>query len=489
MTVPLARNRGYRLLWTGQAVAEFGHHASTIALPLLVLALTGSAAASGLVLGTIAAAQLVVGLPAGALADRWDRKRLMLACEAAQALALGSLVAALWWGTATVPHLVAVAAVMGVCTALFEPAEDATLAALVPADQLGTAVAMNSARTSLGQLTGTAAGGFLFAAARVLPFVVDAVAHVVAFVALAFVRVPARARRPAPIRQLGAEMAAGLRWVWRHRRIRFTALCAVVLNLFFSAFHLVVIVLAQGRGVPAGEIGVMAAMLGGGGVLGALAAPYLQRVLSPYAAVIAVFWALVLLTPLTVLTRSGYVIGALFAAMALLAPTANTSIVTQQLTSTPDELRGRLGGVVGLVTGVAGAAGPVLGGLLTAVLPGTAAVLACTAGIAVAAVVVTASPVLRRDPVRHETSAAGGEPAAPNPSKEGDTMDDDARYEVLRNEEDQYSLWPVGLQVPAGWQRVGKEGSKDECSAYVDEVWTDMRPRSLREQMDGVAKA
>ncbi|HEY3895321.1 MAG TPA: MbtH family NRPS accessory protein [Pseudonocardiaceae bacterium] len=62
-------------------------------------------------------------------------------------------------------------------------------------------------------------------------------------------------------------------------------------------------------------------------------------------------------------------------------------------------------------------------------------------------------------------------------------MDDDARYEVLRNDEEQYSLWLVGLD-PGGWHRVGKEGTKGECSAYVDEVWTDMRPRSLREQMD-----
>jgi MbtH protein len=66
--------------------------------------------------------------------------------------------------------------------------------------------------------------------------------------------------------------------------------------------------------------------------------------------------------------------------------------------------------------------------------------------------------------------------------KEIEDMDDDARYEVLRNDEE---LWLVGLDVPAGWYRVGKEGSKDECSTYVDEVWTDMRPRSLREQMDG----
>jgi MbtH protein len=63
-------------------------------------------------------------------------------------------------------------------------------------------------------------------------------------------------------------------------------------------------------------------------------------------------------------------------------------------------------------------------------------------------------------------------------------MDDDARYEVLRNDEEQYSLWLAGHDVPPGWHRVGKEGTKQECSDYVDEVWTDMRPRSLRERMD-----
>ena len=66
-------------------------------------------------------------------------------------------------------------------------------------------------------------------------------------------------------------------------------------------------------------------------------------------------------------------------------------------------------------------------------------------------------------------------------------MDDDARYEVLRNDEDQYSLWLDGHDVPDGWHRVGVAGSKEECSEYVDKVWTDMRPRSLREQMDGAA--
>jgi MbtH protein len=64
-------------------------------------------------------------------------------------------------------------------------------------------------------------------------------------------------------------------------------------------------------------------------------------------------------------------------------------------------------------------------------------------------------------------------------------MDDNGRFVVLRNDEDQYSLWPVGQEVPAGWYLTGHEGTQEECSAYVDEVWTDMRPRSLRERMDG----
>jgi MFS family permease len=78
----LARNRNYTLLWGGQALAEVGFSASMIAFPLLVLVLTGSPVLSGLVLTVDATAQLVVGLPAGALVDRWDRRRIMLCCEA-----------------------------------------------------------------------------------------------------------------------------------------------------------------------------------------------------------------------------------------------------------------------------------------------------------------------------------------------------------------------------------------------------------------------
>ena len=63
--------------------------------------------------------------------------------------------------------------------------------------------------------------------------------------------------------------------------------------------------------------------------------------------------------------------------------------------------------------------------------------------------------------------------------------DDDRSYEVVINDEEQYSIWPAGLAVPAGWRTVGTSGPKAECLAHIETVWTDMRPRSLRVQMDG----
>ena len=58
-------------------------------------------------------------------------------------------------------------------------------------------------------------------------------------------------------------------------------------------------------------------------------------------------------------------------------------------------------------------------------------------------------------------------------------------YKVLVNHEEQYSIWPARQANPPGWREAGKTGSKVDCLAYVKEVWTDMRPRSLRDTMDG----
>jgi MbtH protein len=62
--------------------------------------------------------------------------------------------------------------------------------------------------------------------------------------------------------------------------------------------------------------------------------------------------------------------------------------------------------------------------------------------------------------------------------------DEDTTFDVVMNHEEQYSIWPTYRDIPNGWRAVGKTGKKEECLDYIDEVWTDMRPLSLRQHMD-----
>jgi MbtH protein len=68
--------------------------------------------------------------------------------------------------------------------------------------------------------------------------------------------------------------------------------------------------------------------------------------------------------------------------------------------------------------------------------------------------------------------------------------DDDKNelFMILVNEEEQYSFWPKGMTVPKGWRATGTEGTRDECGTYVKSVWTDMRPLSLRKQMNELTR-
>jgi MbtH protein len=66
-----------------------------------------------------------------------------------------------------------------------------------------------------------------------------------------------------------------------------------------------------------------------------------------------------------------------------------------------------------------------------------------------------------------------------------DEREDTTIYEVVKNHEDQYSIWPADRELPLGWDKAGKSGTKAECLAFIEEVWTDMRPISLRKAMEG----
>jgi MFS family permease len=151
---PLRRNRDFDLLWVGQAGSELGAHVSAIAFPLLVLATTGSPVRAGIVSAAGTLPDLVLAVPAGALVDRWNQKRVMIVTDSVCAAAFGSLGLAVALDALTFGHIVAVAFIEGVGFVLFEVAEGSALQKVVADHHLDAALARNSARAHTAALAG-----------------------------------------------------------------------------------------------------------------------------------------------------------------------------------------------------------------------------------------------------------------------------------------------------------------------------------------------
>jgi MFS family permease len=396
--VPLSRNRNYNILWTSQLISQLTSSMIAIAIPLLILANTGSALQIGVAASVIAVARMVANVPAGVAADRLDRRKVMFVCQAARALAITSLMAAALVGEFSFPHVLFVAALEGVLVSAFEPAEDAALPQIVPAEQLSEAVARNAARPYIAHLLGPAAAGVVFAVHPMLPFAIIAVAQTGSFLALVFLRLPRPAGAENP-RGIGEDVRGGFRWVLGHKVIRSTLVWLVFNQLAFSAL-IVIIISGSGQAeVGSVEIGLMMAFFGGGGILGASLASRLYDALPSRVIVIGFSFVAAGLTALMAAVPAGIPFGVVLGATSFFVPVTITTIMTYQMMVTPDELRGRLSGIVGLVTGGAGALGPTVGGLLMADSGnGPTSLLLCAACLGAVALGSLCSPTLRRFP-------------------------------------------------------------------------------------------
>ncbi len=144
--VPLWRNRDFQLLWGGQAVSLLGSQTSKIAYPLLVLALTGSPAKAGIAGFAAMLGYLLFPLPAGGLAHRDDRKRIMIACDAIRLAAVGSIAAAGWAAHITYMQVLLAGFAEGAASVFFGLAQRAALPMLVHPSQRPVAVGQDEAR-------------------------------------------------------------------------------------------------------------------------------------------------------------------------------------------------------------------------------------------------------------------------------------------------------------------------------------------------------
>jgi MFS family permease len=393
---PLSRNRNYHVLWGSQLMSELVSQVSFIAFPLMVLAATGSAVRMGAVTAVIGAAGMAANIPAGVLVDRFDRKLVMLVCQCLRAAAMGSLAVALLTGHFSLPYVIVVAAAEGLLSAAFDPAEHAALPQVVPEGQLSEAVARNTTRRYVATLIGPASAGFLFVADPRVPFAVTVVLLLLSCTMLCFLHLPRRE----PVRGSAERgmLVEGFRWVLRHRVIRSTLVWLMCCELFISALMIIVLAASGERDMAPGELGLIVTGFGVGGLLGAAVAGRLHAAL-PGAVVIIGFPCVgAVLTLVMALVPTGVLTGVVFGGIAFLIPTAFTTVMTYQIMVAPDELRGRLSGVVGFFAGGAGAIGPLVGGLLTAHGGSRDSLLICGAGMVVVAVGTALSPTLRRFP-------------------------------------------------------------------------------------------
>ena len=268
--VSLWRNRDYMLLWGGQLVSSAGSQISQLAFPLLILALTHSPVQAGLVGALRALPYLIFSLPAGALIDRWDRKRVMILCDIGRALALGSIPLAVVFGHLAIVQLYIVSMIEGTLFVFFNVSEASCLPRVVTKSQLPAATAQNQASDGITSLVGPSLGGIIYAFGSVLPFLADALSYAASAGSLFFIKTHFQEERSVAPRKLHIEIWEGLSWLWRQPLIRFMAILTGGSNLFFSGYTLIIIVLAQGMHASASLIGILLAISGAGGILGLL---------------------------------------------------------------------------------------------------------------------------------------------------------------------------------------------------------------------------
>lgn len=393
----LWRSREYLLLWGGQTVSAIGSQFSGFVIPLLVLALTNSPAEAGLVGALQGVPYIILSLPAGALADRWNRKTIMIACDSLRALNMLSVPLALATGHLTMTQIYVVALVEGTLFVFFNVAETASLAHVVSPEQLPAAVASQETTWGISALVGPVVAGALYqAVSAALPFLVDAGSYLVSALSLSTMRAQFQAEREVPPGSLLSGMGEALRWLWGQPLLRFLAIITAAGDFLFSGIGLIPLVIArqQMHASPV-VIGLIFTLAAIGGIVGSALAPRLQRRATFGPTLIGTSWILALLYPLLAVAPNPVALGLIRAGMSGTVSISNTIRLSYPLARIPDALQGRVTSLTTLVAYGSLPVGQALTGILLQNIGPTSAVLAVAAGVVVSAIAVTVNSSVR----------------------------------------------------------------------------------------------
>ena len=396
----LLRHRDFRLLWGGETVSELGSQVSLLAIPLLAVGtLHATTFEMGLLTAASTAAFLIVGLPAGVWVDRLRRRRLMIVADGGRVLALGSIPVAYGLGGLTLAQLFVVTLASGILTVFFDVAYQSYLPTLVGREHL---VEGNAKLTGSAQVAAVAgpsvAGGLVQAFGSSVAVAVDSLSFLVSAAAVGAIAAP----EPKPTvpesghPRLLRGIAEGLRFVFGNALLRAIAATTATANLFggIAAAVEIVFLVRQVHASP-GEIGLLFALAGVGGVLGAFAAgPIARRVGGARATIIGIGVSVgALLIPLTTPGAGLLYFGFGLFLVSFSATVYNVNQVSFRQRLCPDRLLGRMNATMRFVVWGVLPIGALIGGFLGAAFGLRTTLWVGALGQALAGVWLLASPM------------------------------------------------------------------------------------------------
>jgi MFS family permease len=377
--------RNYRLFWTGQLISQTGSWMQRTAQDWLVLQLTHSPFALGLVTALQFLPVLLLSLIGGVLSDRWSKHRLVIITQVAALLQAAVFAALVASGAVQLWHVYVLALLQGVITAIDNPVRQAFVAELAGRDHMVNAVALNSMLFNGARIVGPATAGLMIASASstlsgiALVLLVNALSFVAVLIGLLKIdgsKLSAAARGPAG--KMGQRLVEGLAYVWRTPAVLLVMIVVAAIGTFGYNFS-VVLPLLSGfvLHTDAAGYGGLSAFLGFGSLVGALSTAYSRQVTVRRLLVGSLVFS-VLLGAVAVSTNfalSGVLLVALGFAGIVFSTSANTLL---QLT-VPDELRGRVLSLYMLLFAGSTPIGGLLIGTLSNVIGVSETLLVCAA--------------------------------------------------------------------------------------------------------------
>lgn len=389
----------------GGSLANVGVEAVDIAFPLLILSITGSPGLAGLFGFVQVGVTVLATLPAGALVDRWDRRHVLLATEGVRALAILAVAASVTFWHIGIGYLIAIAAVLGVATALGGPARMLITRAVVPVEQLTSALAQEEARGGAAALAGPPAGGVLFALSRAFPFLAAGLGFVVSFACILIAapnNKPERAAEggggeggPAPRRspwKIFGTVFDGLKFLLGHRTLRSALLLISVFYLVVTAAILAVVVELRGQHLASGYIGLAVSGVACGMLAGSVLVKRLHAILPPGKLLIAASALATIAVGLLALSLGPVWVWAMLFLAALPVPSLRVLVDLLIFRQTPDESKGRAIAATMTIIGIGSPLGSLIAGVTMQL--GTVAIAVLT--VAALQAVITVAGLLDR---------------------------------------------------------------------------------------------